>query len=167
MIDAQTPGQSSSSSGPPEERQAGDSSSTGIKRDEIDEAEEERVNKRRRRRVLASEKRLLGRVSRTCGTGSERRKMNMVLNKLEFNKETFDRRTDISKLIGALDEEISPHEEAEEMGRWRMMYDGYDFYDYGLDYEYDLGVDYDYDCGFQTDFDFDSGYDHDDAYDYD
>ena len=32
-------------------------------------------------------------------------------------------------MIGALDEEPSPHEEAEEMERWSMMYDGYDFYD--------------------------------------
>ena len=129
VIDAQVPGQSSNSSGPPEMQQAEASSSSGIKREGISEAEEARENKRRRIRVLASEKRLLGRVSRTCGTGSERRKINMMLNQLEFNKETFDRRMDISNLIGALDEEMSPHDEAEEMERWRMMYDGFDFYD--------------------------------------
>ena len=129
IIDAQVPGQSSSSSAPPEERQAGTSSSSGSKRDKDGIVEEERENKRRRLRVLASEKRLLGRVSRTCGPGSERRKINMMLNQLEFNKETFDRRMDISNLIRALDEEMSPHDEAEEMERWRMLYDGYDFYD--------------------------------------
>jgi len=98
------------------------------------ELEKEQDNKRRRLRVLASEKRLLGRVSRNYGTGSERRKLNAMLNHLEWNRgvesqETFDRRMDISSLIGALDEEISPHDEAEEMERWRMMYDGYDFFD--------------------------------------
>ena len=131
IIDAQVPGQSSSSSGPSSEQNPEASGSRGTKRDETVEAEDdkEQENKRRRLRVLASEKRVLGRVSRTCGTGSERRKVNAMLNQLEFNKETFDRRMDISNLIGALDEEMSPHEEAEEMQRWRMMYDGYDFYD--------------------------------------
>merc|ERR1712086_782235 len=147
IIDAQVLWQSSSSSsgqhGPVDGPKAEASSSSGRKREEDSEhttdetllinlpkeIEKEQDNKRRRLRVLASEKRLLGRVSRTYGTGSERRKLNAMLNHLEFNKETFDRRMDISNLIGALDEEISPHDEAEEMERWRMMYDGYDFFD--------------------------------------
>ena len=36
---------------------------------------------------------------------------------------------DISSLIGALDKGLSPHDESEEMERWRMMYGGYEFYD--------------------------------------
>ena len=42
---------------------------------------------------------------------------------------------DISKLIRAVDDEMSPHEEVEEMERWRMMYDGYEFYDYLHDFK--------------------------------
>merc|ERR1712086_1026255 len=135
IIDAQVPGQSSSSSSGQERPKVEASSSSGrrgTKREEDSEhttdetllinlpreIEKEQDNKRRRLRVLASEKRLLGKVSRTCGTGSERRKLNAMLNQLEFNKETFDRRMDISNLIGALDGEISPHDEAEEMERW-------------------------------------------------
>ena len=131
IIDTQGPGPSSSSAGPLVEQDAELSTSRGIKRDDSDKAEDERKqeNKRRRLRVLASEKRILGRITRTFGTGSERRKVNAILNQLESNKSTFDRKMDISNLIGALDEEPSPHEEAEEMERWRMLYDGYDFYD--------------------------------------
>ena len=42
---------------------------------------------------------------------------------------------DISNLIRAMDDETSPHEEVEEMERWRRMYDGYEFYDYMHDFK--------------------------------
>ena len=51
------------------------------------------------------------------------------MNQLEFDRCAPDREMDISSLIGALDKELSPHDESEEMERWRMMYDGYEFYD--------------------------------------
>ena len=97
IIDTQGPGPSSSSAGPLVEQDAELSTSRGIKRDDSDKAEDERKqeNKRRRLRVLASEKRILGRITRTFGTGSERRKVNAILNQLESNKSTFDRKMDI------------------------------------------------------------------------
>ena len=88
------------------------------KPNEDSNAEEDREHKRRRIRILASESRLVGRVSRTIGTGSERRKLNAMLNQLEFKtKKMVDRGMDSSNLLGALSEEVSPHDEAEEMER--------------------------------------------------
>ena len=131
IVDAQMPSQPSSSSGPTVEPNDDHGASRGTKREENDkiEGERERENKRRRLRVLASERNILGKVPQTCRTRPERRTINAVLNQLEFDRCAPDREMDISSLIGALDKELSPHDESEEMERWRMMYDGYEFYD--------------------------------------
>ena len=54
---------------------------------------------------------------------------------MEFDDDTSEHCTDISHLIRAVDDEMSPHEEVEEMERWRRMYDGYEFYDYMHDFK--------------------------------
>ena len=104
------------------------------KRGEVSENNEagrddDREVKKRRLRVLASEKRLLGRVSMNYETGSARRKINLMLNTLEFGAQhTSTKQFDISSMIGALtDDEATPHDEWVEMERWHAMYDGVDF----------------------------------------
>ena len=50
-----------------------------------------------------------------------------MLGQFEF-KENPEHTMDIWSLIGALDDETSIDEEADEIKRWRMTYDGYDFH---------------------------------------
>ena len=61
--------------------------------------------------------------------GSERLKVNVMLGHLEFDNDTSEHCMDISNLIRAVDDGMPPHEEVEEMERWRRMYDGYEFHD--------------------------------------
>ena len=67
--------------------------------------ESERDKKRRKLQMLMSEKRLLGRVSHMRSYESNRRKINTMLNSLEYDKPlAHDRVIDISNIIGAIQE---------------------------------------------------------------
>ena len=107
----------------------GGRSNHGTKRDENHTTEDEREqdNKRRRMQVLSSENVILRTLKRTVGAGSQRLKVNVTLRQLEFDNDTSEHCMDISNLIGAVDYEMSPHEEVEEMERWRRMFEGYEF----------------------------------------
>ena len=79
---------------------------------------------------MASEKRLLGRISRVKSEESNRRKLNMMLNDTEFGKRrTRDTITDASDIIGALEkcEEAHPHDEEDQA--WKQFYTGVKFLD--------------------------------------
>ena len=96
-----------------------------------EDAEKTRDQKRRKLRLLASEKRILGNVYRSKDCGSSRRKLNAMLNALEFgDKALHDRKWDISNIIGAMEkEEPTPHDESEELDRLRAMYENVYFMD--------------------------------------
>ena len=81
--------------------------------------------------MMASEKRLLERTQRVRSSGSARRKLNAMLNALEFGPRVrAEIAFDVSQIIGAVqDEGASPHDEEAELERWRAMYEGMDFWD--------------------------------------
>ena len=92
--------------------------------------EPERERKRRKLPLLMSERRLLGRVSHMRSYDSNRRKINAMLNQLEFKQPASHKIvTDISNIIGALDkhDEETPHDEEDES--WRNLYNGLKFLD--------------------------------------
>ena len=76
--------------------------------------------------MLSSENVIFRTLHRTVGARSERLKVNVMLRHLEFDDDTSEH---------SVDDEMSPHEEVEEMERWRGMYDGYEFYDYMHDFK--------------------------------
>ena len=90
----------------------------------------DREIKKRRLRVLMSEKRILGHICNIRSHESNRRKLNTMLNQLEFKGPTESRTvTDISNIIGALEksEEMHPHDNDDEL--WREFYRGVQFVD--------------------------------------
>ena len=92
--------------------------------------ESERDKKRRKIQVLMSEKRLLGRISHMRSYDSNRRKINTMLNNLEFKQQSGHKVvTDISNIIGALSkgEEETPHDEEDEA--WKNLYHDVKFLD--------------------------------------
>ena len=131
ITNAHVPLPSPEPSEPPGWQEPGGRCNNVTKRDENDTTadERERDNKRRRLQVLSSENVIL-RTLRTVGVGSESLKVNVMLRQLDFDNDTSEHCMDISNLVRAVDDKMSPHEEVKEMVCWRRMFDGYEFYDY-------------------------------------
>ena len=102
-------------------------------RRKIDSGEEKQNydNKRRRLQLLASEKKLLDKFPEGCLHGPPRHDLNRILSDLEIRPTTNESCTiDASFIINAVQgEDESPHDEDAEMERWRMMFEGMEFWD--------------------------------------
>ena len=95
------------------------------------EEKQNQDNKRRRLQLLASEKKLLDKFPEGCLHKPSRHDLNRILSALEFGPTTKESCTiDASGIINAVHgADESPHDEDAEMGRWRMMHEGTEFWD--------------------------------------
>ena len=88
-------------------------------------------NKGRRLQLLASEKKLLDKFPEGCLHGPSRHDLNRILSDLEIGPTTKEGCTiDASGIINAVQgADESPYDEDAEMERWRMMFEGMEFWD--------------------------------------
>ena len=79
----------------------------------------------------AYEKKLLDKFPEGCLHGPSRHDLNRILSALEFGPTTKEGCTiDAAGIINAVQgADESPHDEDAEMERWRVMYEGMEFWD--------------------------------------
>ena len=103
----------------------------GKRKMDIGEEKQNQDNKRRRLQMLASEKKVLDKFPEGCLLHSpSRHDLNRILSALEFGPTTKESCTiDASRIINAVQGADESHrDEDEEMERWRMMYEGMEFW---------------------------------------